>query len=453
MSYPPSPSGADGALSLDAIGASAARFAADPRNRIAQNAVTKTTLNAVAQNRAAAIGANHVFSHMVKAGQATSQKSSGRCWLFAGLNPMRAIAMQGMNLENFELSQNYPMFWDKLEKSNYFLEAIIATLDEPVNGRLVSFLLQSPIQDGGQWHMFTNIVRKYGVVPKSAMPETESSSSTGAMNGQITAKLREYACELRGMAAAGKDVAALRARKAEMLDEVYRMLAIHLGEPPKQFLWQWRDKDDKFTRDGVVTPQEFQTSRVPYDLDGKVCLIHCPTADKPFNKLYTIDYLGNVLDGEPVMYLNVDLPTFKKATRDALVDGNAVWFGCDCGKLFDRELGIWDMNLYDYELVYGTTCKLDKAGRLDYGHSSMNHAMVFTGVDLDDEGNPTKWRVENSWGDTNADKGFYVMMDNWFDEYMYEVAVDRKYIPEELHAVLAEEPIHLPPWDPMGALA
>jgi bleomycin hydrolase len=453
MSGPTSPSGGAGALPLDAIDRFAADFASNPRNLLARNAVTKTPVNAVAQNRVAAVEANHVFSHVVKAGQATSQKSSGRCWLFAGLNPMRAVAMQGMNLENFELSQNYPMFWDKLEKANFFLESILATLDEPVNGRLVSWLLQSPVQDGGQWHMFTNIVRKYGVVPKSAMPETESSSSTGAMCNQITGKLREDACRLRSLAAAGADLAALRERKGEMLAEVYRMLAIHLGEPPKRFLWQWRDKDDKFTRDGVLTPQEFQAKRVPYDLDSKVCLIHCPTADKPFNKLYTIDFLGNVVDGEIVKYLNVDLPTFKKATRDALVDGNAVWFGCDCGPLFDRDLGVWDMRLYDYELVYGTACRMTKAERLDYGHSSMNHAMVFTGVDLDDEGNPRKWRVENSWGDTGGDKGFYVMLDNWFDEYMYEVAVDRKYIPESLHAALDEEPIHLPPWDPMGALA
>jgi bleomycin hydrolase len=441
------------ALGHDALDSFSKQFRAEPRYRLAMNAVTKTSLHSVAQNREAAVAANHVFSHTVKAGLATAQKSSGRCWLFAGLNPMRVAAMEAMNLENFELSQNYPMFWDKLEKANYFLESILQTLNEPVDGRLLMWLLQAPIQDGGQWHMFVNIVRKYGVVPKSVMPETESSGNTGLMNAHITAALRDYACRLREQASAGAPLEALRAAKTEYLAQVYRMLAIHLGEPPQEFLWQWRDKDNKFTRDGLLTPQQFRERRVPYDLDSKVCLIHAPTADKPFNRTYTIDYLGNVVEGEIIRYLNVEIDVLKKATLDSILAGDAVWFGCDCGKMLDRDLGVWDTDLYDYALVYGSTCKLNKAERLDYGHSAMNHAMVFTGVDVDDRGAPTKWRVENSWGDDKADKGFYVMTDRWFDEYVYEVAVDRARVPAEALAALDEEPIHLPPWDPMGALA
>lgn len=440
-------------LSLAHIQEFQTAFDSDPRNRLSQNAVTKTTVNNIAQNRAAVVEANHTFSHTVKTGTATNQKGSGRCWMFAGLNPMRMAAAKKLNLENFELSQNYPMFWDKLEKANYFLESILATLDEPVGGRLVSHLLNSPVQDGGQWHMFVNIVRKYGALPKSAMPETESSGNTGAMNAHLTAKLREHAARLRNAHGDGAAVQQLQARKSEMLSEIYRILSIHLGTPPTDFLWQWRDKDDAFTREGRITPQEFLKKFVDYDIDSKVCLIHAPTDDKPFNKLYTIDYLGNVVGGEIVSYLNVELSVFKQAAIDQLKDGEAIWFGCDCGKMFDRELGVWDTELFDFELVYGTTCALNKAERLDYGHSAMNHAMVFTGVDLDENNRPTKWRVENSWGDTGGEKGFYVMTDDWFDEYMYEIAVDKKYLPKELLPVLKTEHVVLPPWDPMGTLA
>lgn len=429
------------------------KFEADPARRAAMNAVTKTSVRTVAMNRDAVVRCNHTFSHMVKAGEATSQNASGRCWLFAGLNTFRMAAAEAMNLENFELSQNYLMFWDKLEKANYFLESILETLDEETDSRLIMWLMQSPVQDGGQWDMFANLVRKYGLVPKEVMPETESSSNTGVMNERITWKLREYACSLRKWARQGVSVDELRQRKTAMLEEVYRMLCIHLGTPPQSFLWQWRDKDKQFHRAGVLTPMEFMERFVKPDLDSMVCLIHCPQSSKRYNAVYTIQYLGNVIEGDIIRYLNVELDVMKQAAVEMIKDGKPVWFGCDVGKMFDRELGLLDMDLYEYEPVYGLSFGMDKAERLDYGQSAMNHAMVFTGVDLDDQGRAVKWRVENSWGDKTGNKGFMVMTDRWFDEYNYEVAVEKKYLSPELLETLKMDPIPLPPWDPMGALA
>lgn len=426
-------------------------FAADPRYRVALNAVTRTSVRNVAMNRQAVARHNHTFSHVVKAGAATSQNSSGRCWMFAGLNLFRMAAAEKMNLEDFELSQSYLFFYDKLEKSNYFLENILRTLEEPTDGRLISWLIQAPIQDGGQWDMFINLVKKYGVMPKEAMPETESSSSSGIMNERITLKLREYAACLRDQYRRGASLDTLRAQKSKMLEEVYRMLCIHLGEPPSEFLWQWRDKDKAFHRDGMMTPHQFRERYVSHDLDAMVCLIHCPTL--PYNALYTIDYLGNVVDGQIIRYLNVELDVMKAAAVAMIRDEKPVWFGCDVGKMFDRDLGLMDLELYDYEGVYGTAFGMDKATRLDYGSSQMTHAMVFTGVDLDEEDRPRKWRVENSWGDKGGDKGFMVMTDRWFDEYNYEVVVEKQYLAPELLSILDTEPVGLPPWHPMGALA
>jgi bleomycin hydrolase len=428
-------------------------FGRDAQARLARNAVTKNPVHCVALNRDVVAGTDHTFSQMLKSNTATMQNRSGRCWLFAGLNLFRVEAMKQLNVEQFELSQSYLMFWDKLEKANYFLETILTTLDEPTNGRLIMFLLQNPLQDGGQWDMFVNLVGKYGVVPKSVMPETESSGNTGAMTALMTGLLREDAAELRRMSEAGADIATLHERKQAMIGDFYRMLCVHLGEPPRSFMWQWRDKDNEFHRAGELTPIEFYQRYVQYDLDSMVCLIHCPTVDKPIGRLYTIQHLGNVVEGHIIRYLNVDISVFKQAAVDMLRDEQPVWFGCDVGKMLERELGILDVDLYDYRSVYGVDFKADKAERVDYGHSVMTHAMVFTGVDLDDAGRPLKWRVENSWGDKIGDKGFLVMSDRWFDEYMYEVVVEKRFVPPELLPILESDPAVLPPWDPMGALA
>lgn len=444
----------DGEISSEALLSYQKAFDSEPRFRQSMNAVCAAPITKVALNRRRVAQLDHTFSHHLTEGKATSQNSSGRCWLFAALNTMRIIAMEKMNLsDDFELSQNYLSFWDKMEKANYFLESIIETWQEPNGSRLIDFLMVSPIQDGGQWHMFVNLTRKYGVIPKRAMPETDSSGNTAQMNALITGKLREYACQLREAASKGASIAELRSMKQGMNESVYRMLVIHLGEPPRAFDWQWRDKDKNFHRDGVITPQAFYEKYVAQELDERVCLIHCPQPGKQYNTLYTIKYLGNVVGGEIIKYLNVELPAMKKAAIDQIKSGEAVWFGCDVGKHLEREMGVMDLEVYDYELVYGTKNGLSKAQRLDYGHSQMTHAMVFTGVDLDDQDRPRKWRVENSWSDKNGDKGFFLMTDAWFDEYMYEVVVRREFVPEELLKVLETEPVPLEPWDPMGALA
>ena len=440
-------------LSLSTIEGFRRDFTGDPQNLVSLNAVTKTSVHAVAMRRASVVAARQVCSHSVDTAKITSQKSSGRCWLFAGLNTLRMAAVQRLDVDkDFEFSQNYLMFWDKLEKANYFYENVMATLSEPIGSRLLDFLLADPIQDGGQWDMFVNLVRKYGVVPKELMPETQSSGSTGLMNSVITRKLRADAAKLRELSRK-TDIDGLRKKKKAMLNEVYRMLSIHLGEPPEEFEWQWRNKGGDFHREGTMTPHSFLEKFVGKVLEDHICLIHCPQKTKSFDTLYTVQYLGNVVEGDIVRYLNVHVSELKRAAIAMIKDGKAVWFGCDVGKMLDGEVGALDAHLYDYESIYGTAIGMDKPTRLDYCDSRMTHAMVLCGVDLDQRGRPRKWRVENSWGENGEGKGYLTMTDEWFDEYVYEVAVDTSYLTDAQRKALKSKPVMLPPWDPMGALA
>ncbi|MBN2451268.1 MAG: C1 family peptidase [Lentisphaeria bacterium] len=442
------------ALTREHLDALEAAFGAHPTAERMQNAVTQTSIDKVALRHAVVRETDHTFSVHLDDWSVTNQKSSGRCWLFAGLNLLRVGPMKAMKLENFEFSQNYAMFWDKIERANFFLENVLATADREVDEREVHFLLSDPIGDGGQWNMFVNLVRKHGAVPKSAMPETESSSNTGRMNGILRELLRQAARELRGLGSTGHPPAALRRRKHEILTVVYRVLCIHLGSPPRRFLWQWKDKDKVFHRDGVLTPQEFAAKYITLPFREYVCLVHDPRPENPFGRTYTVKYLGNVVDGEPVVYLNVTMADMKRAALKALQAGEPVWMGCDVGKQMHGETGIWDAGLYDFAGIYDTVFALDKAARLHYHQTLMTHAMLFTGVDLVD-GKPRRWRVENSWGDDKGrgQKGFYTMNDSWFDEYMFEIAAPRSRLPKRLQAALERPPRVLPPWDPMGALA
>ena len=427
-------------------------FVSRRQNKLMQNAVTKVDVKEIALDRSLVTSMDHTFSHTLDRWKATDQKSSGRCWMFAGLNVMRVDAMKNLLLDEFELSQNYIMFWDKLEKSNYFLEAIIDTADRPTDDRTVHFLLQSLVSDGGQWNMFSSLVAKHGLVPKSVMPETHSSSNTRSMNRILRRKLREGAGQLRQLHRRGATPKEIRAAKNDVLNVAYRILCIHLGTPPREFLWQWTDKDKKFHRDGLVTPRQFAKKYVNIPFEEFVCLVHDPRKSSPQGRTFTVEYLGSVVGGGEVIYLNVDIDLIKQITMKSITDGAPVWFGCDTGKMMQTEIGLWDKELFDYKGVYDTEFSLTKAERLLYGESAMTHAMVFTGVDVV-EGKPRRWRVENSWGDDVGKKGFFLMNDSWFDEYVFEIAAHKSMLSPKLQAALEQKPIVLPAWDPMGSLA
>ena len=430
-----------------------AAFDRERANAVAMAAVTNNGLMKSAKSAAAVQADTHVYSVDLKQGDITNQKQSGRCWMFAGLNVIRSRIIREKGLKTFELSQAYLFFYDKLEKSNYFLENILETLDEPVGGRLMAWLLQGPLGDGGQWDMLHGLIRKYGLVPKAAYPETVHSSSSREMIACLTEKLREDACILRKKHAAGAGEAELREAKTAMMEEVYRILCICLGKPPKTFDFEYRDKEGNFSRDCGLTPQTFLEKYVTLDLDEYVSIINAPTADKPYDRSYTVKYLGSVKEGTPVRYLNLPIEELKRMAIAQMQDGEPVWFGCDVGKRSGRDDGIMDVDLYGLETLLDTQFTMTKAERLDYGHSLLTHAMVFQGVNLDENGNPNRWRVENSWGKDPGQDGYYVMTDKWFDEYMYQIVVNKKYLTPEQLAAYESEPIELEPWDPMGSLA
>ena len=445
----------DKSISIEMINKYQKACDTDEKLKISRNAATHNEVTDLAMDWNEFRKIDHSFSDTITGEmKITNQKSSGRCWGFAGLNLFRVYLGRKHNIRNFEFSQTYFMFWDKLEKSNYFLNSIIKTAENSWDSRIMMHLLDNPIQDGGQWDMWVNLINKYGVVPKSEMPETYQSSRSMRMNRMITRKLREFAKDLRHSIKNKINEKDLYNLKSNMLSTVYKMLVIHLGEPPKNFTWQVRDKKKKFLRYENLTPQDFFRDHVGLKLSDLVCLINCPMSDKEYKKVYSVEFLGNVVEGQPIRYLNTENEILKKAAIESIKNDDPVWFGCDVGKYLHRSHGVMDTSLFDFNLFYGTDFSLDKASRLEYGESKMTHAMLFTGVDLDANGSPKKWRVENSWGDRNGEKGFYIMSDEWFDEFLYEIVVDKKYLDDEYVKLFEKEEAKLlPPWDPMGALA
>jgi bleomycin hydrolase len=425
-------------------------FTANPVYRLAQNAVTRVTVDDVAISREVLNTVDHSLSTTLDDWKVTNQERSGRCWLFAGLNLLRVGVMRKTGLKEFEFSQNHAMFWDKIERANYFLEAMIETAGRDLDDRTVAFLLEGIANDGGQWNMFAALVAKHGLVPKAAMPETQSSSNTARMNSILQYQLRQGTRAIRTAAAEGIDAA--RAVKADILQVIYRVLCIHLGTPPERFDWQWTDKDKQFHRDGVLTPQEFAAKYVELPVADYVCLVHDPRPTSPAGRTFTVEYLGNVVGAPPVTYLNVDMSVIKDIAARAIQGGEPVWFGCDVSKMMSNDFAIWDAGLYDLAPLYDAHFDLDKAARLAYHETQMTHAMLFTGVDVLD-GVTRRWRVENSWGSERGRDGFYTMNDSWFDQYVFEIAARRDVLPADLQRALDAEPIVLPAWDPMGALA
>jgi len=425
-------------------------FDAESSNKIAQNAVTNVQLPDLTLNRDLVQDIDDSFSTKLDDWKVTAQMRSGRCWLFATLNLLRVGAMKKMNLKNFEFSQAHIHFWDKFERANHLLEAVIETSDRPVDDRTIHFLLSDPIGDGGQWNMAMNLIRKHGLVPKSAYPESNSSSATRWMNAELKNILRSSACEIRAIVDGGGSIDEARAHKEKRIADIWNMLCIHLGTPPKTFNWQWRDKDNEFHRNGRMTPQQFATEFVDIDWENYVCIVNDPRNE--YYQTYTVDFLQNVAGGPPVVYLNVPSKEMKGITQKLLEDGMPVWMGCDVGKGMDRKRGLWDAELFDVGGLYGVEYGMDKADRLRHNQTMMTHAMLFTGVDVVN-GRPRRWRVENSWGQDTGQKGYYTMNDSWYDQYMFEIAAPTSYLNEKMQAGLETEPVVLPAWDPMGSLA
>ena len=440
----------------DDLARSRERFETSRASVIAKNAVTAQGIRAVARVPEAVAANTGTFDVEVRQGKRCDQERSGRCWMFASLNTMRARVIERLDLKTFELSQAYPLFYDKVEKSNWFLENILDTLDEPLDGRLMAHLLADPVGDGGQWDMFRSLVKKYGVVPKDAMPETACSRNTRELDDNLTRYLRGAARRLRDAHAADVEADDLLAMKKEMMDEVTSLLITCLGEPPATFDVRLRDKDDNLVLKGTYTPQRFFSEVVDMDVDDYVSIISANTADKPFGHTYTVDRLGNVIEDGGVRYLNLPVERLKQLAVAQLQAGLPVWFGCDvCQSYISRE-GIMDTASLDVDALFGFPVEgaLTRAERLDYGESVMTHAMVFEGVNLDEQGHPTLWKVENSWGSDRGRDGFDSITDAWFDEYVYQVVVDKRFLTDEERATYEnEQPRVLAPWDPMGTLA
>lgn len=426
-------------------------------NDVLMRAVASNGINATSEMISSKVAMNQVFSLELDSGKVADQKKSGRCWLFAGLNVMRYALQKKYNLkDDFELSQTYPYFWDKFERANYFYQNILRTASQPIDDRRVQFLLATPQQDGGQWDMLCALIAKYGIVPKYAMPETYNSSTSNGLNTTFNYKLRKDALILRQLVADKADEKAIDDARHKMLNEDYRILVYALGEPPVKFNFEYRDKDNNYHIDQDLTPKDFFNKYLDWNLDDYVSIINAPTKDKPYNHVYTVDMLGNVVGGRQVRHLNLRLHEFKKLAIKQLQDGHPVWFGCDVVKDSDRKIGILDPHIYNREDLFNINLNMTKAERLEYGESMMTHAMVFTGVDLDDDGQPIKWKVENSWGEKVGKDGYFVMSDEWFDEYVYQLVINKKYLSSEalqIHDQEYNNPTILKPWDPLGALA
>ena len=389
------------------------------------------------------------FSNEIKTLPVANQKQSGRCWIFAGLNVIREDAAKKYNVKTFEFSQNYIAFYDKFEKINYFIESIDDFLDCDKDDRTLQHILKTGIQDGGQWDMFVSLVEKYGVIPKEAMDETAASSKTFFMNRLINVKLRQYVAVARKLFKAGK-ADEIAATKKKYLDEFYTLLVSSFGRPPQTFDFEYVVNDEYKVIKGL-TPQQFYFDIYGDKIKNAVSIINSPTDDKPFNKTYTVAYLGNVVGGHDIKYLNLEMSDLKALVVKQLLAGEVVWFGSDVGRFGDRKLGVWDDQAYDFELL-GMDFEMSKADQLDYSQSAMNHAMVITAVHIED-GKPTRWKIENSWGDQGGQKGYYMASDSWFDQYVYQAVIDKKYLTDAQNKAWDLEPTVLKPWDPMGTLA
>ncbi len=436
----------DGALSPEMIGQIRASYVSDAGSKAMYNAVTNNDVNQLALNHDLLRQHNELFSHKIKVKGITNQKSSGRCWLFAGLNLMRPIVMEKHKLGNFEFSQNYLAFWDKMEKANCFLEHMIEFRDRDVLDREMEILLRDPIPDGGWWEYVVDLIKKYGVVPKDIMPETNSSEKTDMMNSLMGRKLRMDAVKIREMAAGGRTVESLRTEKEKMLGEIYRMLVLNLGEPPAEFQWRYEEKDSTVAPLKTYTPKSFFSDFVNINLDDYVSIFNDPA--KELGKHYQIRLSRNIFDGNDIDYITVESGQLKEMAMKSVLADDPVWFACDVGKDQDGKRGIMADNIFDYGSIYNIDLGMTKAEQTLFRESSPNHAMVFVGVDVKDN-KPVKWQVENSWGTERGAGGYWTLYDSWFDNHVFEIIVKKQYVPREVLGIFEQPAVVVPPWDPM----
>ena len=413
--------------------------------RAVKNALATTSISTLATNGDNLAMCDTHFSDRVKTKGITDQKSSGRCWLFTGLNVLRAKMITKHDLKDFEFSQNYLSFYDLLEKSNLFLQGIIDTRSLPLDDRKVEWLLKSPIGDGGQFTGVSNLITKYGAVPKSAMAETYQSNNTRDMRMILSLKLREFALKLRE-AKKGE----LQSLKTSMLTEIYGILVKCLGVPPTEFEWiRYNSKGEKVSAK-VYTPKSFYDEFVGEDLENNyIMIMNDPTRE--YGKVYEIDYDRHLYDGENWLYINLPIERVKQIAIASIKDNTAMYFSCDVGKYFDRKKGVLDIANLDYQSLFNTTLPMNKKQRVSTFASGSSHAMTLIAVDIDEQGKSTKWMVENSWGANSGYKGNLIMTDEWFNEYMFRLVAERKYVPQDVLDMLKQKPILLPAWDPMFA--
>ena len=435
----------DGGISAEMLERISKSYTGSAEQRAVKNALASNSIATLAINADNLAMCDTHFSHRVKTKGITDQKSSGRCWLFTGLNVLRAKMIEKYDLPAMEFSQNYNSFYDLLEKSNLFLQAIIDTRELPLDDRKVDWLLKNPIGDGGQFTGVSNLIMKYGVVPKEAMPETYQSNNTSQLGMILKLKLREYALELRGL----KEAKAMK-RKEEMLSEVYRILVECLGVPPTEFEWARYDKQGNLVSKKMYTPKSFYEEYIGEDLEHNYIMV-MNDPSREYGKVYEIEYDRHVYDGENWLYVNLPIERVKELAIASIKDNTAMYFSCDVGKFIDRKKGTLDVANFDYASLFGTEFGMDKRERIQTYASGSSHAMTLIAVDLDEAGEPRKWMVENSWGAASGWQGNLIMTDEWFEEYMFRVVVEKKYVPEDILKMLEQEPILLPSWDPMFA--
>ncbi len=426
-------------------------YKSDEKNTIIRHALVKNSLLTVASSQDEIKEMDFNFDINIKTLPAANQKASGRCWLFAATNVCREVIAKKLNLANFELSQSYLAFYDRLEKSNYLLEAVIELIDKEYDDRTLAFLLQNGVGDGGQWDMFVSLANKYGLCPKNVYPETNTSSATRETAQLINFTIRKFASDAKALYQA-KGLEAVRKEKENVLNKIYFLLVNAYGLPPEKFDFEYTDKDGKYHLEKDFDALSFKEKYLGDSLNDYVSLINAPTKDKAFGKTYTVQYLGNVVGGKQVTHLNVTMDRMKELILKQLRDDRIVWFGSDVGFYGDREEGVWDDTRFDLNTPFGLDLKMNKGESLDYHASQMNHAMCITGVSFK-EGIPSKWKIENSWGKDRAKDGYYIMSKSWFDQFVYQAVVDKKYLNEEELKALQSEPVVLKPWDPMGSLA